>query len=214
MSCSIQYRVWREYELWVMEVAVIRIAWLRQQRVPLEKICECIVETVHERVAAWGRRMTVDLHVMFSDTASLEGLLLATIRHPDIIVSGDNVLDDFQLLLPFNTRLKHAAKTNPVQVHFDLYGEYWGRNFIPTSALSQYAENIEEARRIGAEYVSGNIATIHDRWIPHVNVLPSRRGSYPALAHVKNTEPLPFDLDIICRETLGAFNTEFFYRRV
>jgi len=201
-------------ELWVMECASIRIADLKHQKLSTKEICAKIVETVHDHIVRTGRKLAVDLHTAGGDTATLQGLFEAAVHHPDIIVSGDNVIGDFQLHLPFNSHLKRAAKTNPIQVHFDLNGEFWGRNFVPTSALSQYAAHIEEARRLRAVYIDGRVSTGHDSWSPHANVLPSRRRFYPALEQVSDYAPLPNDLEISCMDTLGAFNAEFFCRRV
>ena len=93
----------------------------------------------------------------------VEALLKAARAYPDIMVTGDNVIGDFHIHLPFNQHLWRAAQTNPVQVCFDLYGEYWGRSFFPTSALSQYEEHLAIARRMGAQWVNGRISTGHDK---------------------------------------------------
>jgi len=201
-------------ELWVMEGAAFKVADLKYQTLSLEEICMRIVDTVWEVVSRAGRRMSVDLHTAAGNAETLAGLFQAATRHPEIIISGDNVIGDFSLCLPFNAHLQHAAATNPVTVHFDVNGEYWGRNFIPTSALAQYAAHIEEARRLGVEYADGRVATTHNQWSPYANVLPSRRKYYPALAQVRDDLPLPRDLEIPAFDTLGGFNAEFFSQRV
>jgi len=200
-------------ETWIMECASIRIAHLRHQTLSTGEIIERIVETVHAFCRERGWRLDLDLHTAGGDRATLDGIFAAAARRPDVIVSGDNVVGDFQLRLPFNDHLRRAARSNPVQVHFDLNGEYWGRNFVPTCALAQYAEHLEEARRLGAECVNGRVSTGHDRWSPHDNLLPSRRRFYPALAEVKPGEPLPDNIEVCCTDTLGGMNAEFFCRR-
>jgi hypothetical protein len=96
---------------------------------------------------------SVDLHTAGGDPNTRNGLLRAAQRHSDIIISADNVIGDFNPFLPFHASLVEAAKTNPIAVHFDFNGEYWGRNFVPTSALNQYGAHIEEARHLGAVYL-------------------------------------------------------------
>jgi hypothetical protein len=201
-------------ELWVMEGAGVEISSLEHQQLSLEDICSRIVDAVHSHLANTGIKLDVDLHTSGGDRVMRAGLLRAAQLHPDIIVSADNVMGDFNLFLPFHEDLVKASVTNPIAVHFDLNGEYWGRNFVPTSALDQYALHIEEALKLGAVYVDGRVGTIHDIWSPHANVLPSRRPLYPALAKVSSATPLPPDLDIPSTDTLGSFNAQFFCRRV
>ncbi len=197
-------------ELWVMECASIVISELKHQSIPIAEICRRIVDTVFRMCRRHGLDMTVDLHTAGGHPGMLDGLLTAARAHPEIIVSGDNVAGDFHLNLPFNQHLWRAAVTNPVLVHFDLNGEYWGRNFYPTSALQQYALHLNEARALGAVAVNGRISTGHDTWSPHANILPSRRQEY---APVTAGEPLPANLEVCCFDTLGGFNAEFFCRR-
>jgi hypothetical protein len=200
-------------ELWVMECADVKIAHLTHQRLTTGEICSRIVDTVHSYLTANGRKMVQELHTAGGDPATRHGLYSAAARHPEVILSADNVIGDFHLHLPFNEYLVHASKTNPVQVHFDLNGEYWGRNFVPTSALDQYAEHIEIARSIGAAYLDGRLSTGHDDWSGHANILPSRRRFYPALETVNDSAPVPKKLEVCCTDTLGGFNAEFFCRR-
>ncbi len=199
-------------ELWAMECAPIVISDLRHQAVPLEEVCSRILNTVHTCAVAKGLRLTQDLHTCGGDTRTLHAFRLAASRRRDVIVSGDNVIGDYHLHLPFNAHIAKAAESNPVQVNFDLNGEYWGRNFVPTGALQQYAAHVEKARELNAVYVSGRISTAHDTWSPHGNVLPSRRHFYPGLGGVTGATPLR-DLEVACTDTLGAFNAEFFCRR-
>jgi hypothetical protein len=97
-----------------------------------------------------------------------------------------------------------------VQVFFDLNGEYWGRNFYPTCALSQYEEHIQECRDLGAVWVNGRISTGHDRRSPHFNVLPSRRRFYSVAEGADPKGPIPDGLEVCCFDTLGGFNAEYF----
>jgi hypothetical protein len=201
-------------EMWVVEDAGVQIASLEHQEISLEAICGRLVDCVYDWTSHWGIRLDVDLHTAGGDPITRYGLLNAAKRHRDIIVSADNVVGDFNLFLPFHKDLVEAATTNPIAVHFDFNGEYWGRNFVPTSALSQYAAHIEEARKLGALYLDGRVATIHNRWSPHANVLPSRLQFYPAIAQTSRDSPLPPNLDIPSTDTLGCFNAEFFCRKV
>ena len=155
-----------------------------------------------------------DHHPAAGHRCLLEGLLAATRAHPHIIVSADNTIGDFHLHLPFNNHLWRAALTNPVQVFFDLHGEYWGRNFFPTCALSQYREHLDEARALGAVCVTGRISIGHDKWSPYFNVLPARRHFYPAAESLNPQDPLPNDIEVCCFDSLGGFNAEFFCRYV
>ncbi len=200
-------------ELWCVEGAAVEVASLRRQGLSTPAICVRIVDTAHSCLTHTSIRLDIDLHTPGGDPVTREGLLNAAKRHKDIIVSADNVIGDFNLFLPFHKDLVEAAKTNPIAVHFDLNGEYWGRNFVPTSALDQYAAHIEEARRLGAVYLDGRVATIHNVWSPHANVLPSRRKFYPKLAGISADAPLPPDLFIPSTDTLGCLNAEFFCRR-
>ena len=201
-------------EMWVMECADIVISDLGRQRISLADICARLVRTAHDKCRRNGLALSVCLHTAAGNRSMLEGLLSATREHPDIIDSADNVIGDFHLHLPFNSHLWRAAQTNPVQVTFDLNGEYWGRNFYPTCALCQYEEHIEEARSLGAVCVNGRISTGHDRWSPHFNVLPSRRKFYAGTPTQNRGDPLASDLEVCCFDTLGGFNAEFFCRRV
>jgi len=199
-------------ELWIMECADVKVSHLQHQSIPLEEIIERIVGTVHEECRRRDLRLAVDLHTAGGHKATLDTILASARKRPDLIVSADNVVGDFHLHLPFNEHLKRAARTNPVQVHFDLNGEYWGRNFMPTVALDQYTRHIAEAQAIGAEYLDGRISTGHDSWGPHDNLLPSRRRFYPALQHLKPGNPLPNNIEVCCFDTLGGFNAEYFVR--
>ncbi|MCG3147423.1 MAG: hypothetical protein PCFJNLEI_00863 [Verrucomicrobiae bacterium] len=185
-------------ELWVMECASVIISNLQHQSISIAEIYRRIAETVFRKCRHHGLDMTVDLHTAGGHREALEGLLAAARANREIIVSADNVVGDFHLHLPFNLHLWRAAATNPVLVHFDLNGEYWGRNFYPTSALQQYAAHLREARQLGAVAVNGRISTGHDAGSPHFNVLPSRRHYYPTRQ------------EVCCFDTLGGFNAEFF----
>ena len=200
-------------ELWVMECAGVQVASLEHQQLSTEGICKRIVGAVHNYLAKTGMALDVDLHTAGGDPVTRTGLLRAAQQFPDVLVSGDNVVGDFNPFLPFNQHLADAAATNPIAVHFDLNGEYWGRNFVPTSALNQYSVHVEEARRLGASYIDGRVATAHDKWSPHANVLPSRRKFYPGLDKVSDAAPLPTDLDIASTDTLAWMEAEFFCRR-
>lgn len=201
-------------ELWVMEGAGVQIGSLEHQQLSTESICGRIVGAVHSSLAKSGIELDVDLHTAGGDPVMRAGLLRAAQQFPEVIVSGDNVVGDFNSFLPFNRHLADAAVTNRIVVHFDLNGEYWGRNFVPTSALNQYSVHIEEARKLGALYMDGRVATIHNTWSPHANVLPSRRRFYPGLDKVSDAKPLPSDLDIPSTDTLACVEAEFFCRRV
>jgi hypothetical protein len=200
-------------ELWCVEGAAVEVASLQRQGLSTPAICARIVDTAHACLAHTSIRLDVDLHTPGGDPVTRKGLLNAAKRHRDVIVSADNVIGDFNLFLPFHMDLVEAAKTNPIAVHFDLNGEYWGRNFVPTSALDQYVAHIEEARRLGAVYLDGRVATVHNVWSPHANVLPSRLKFYPKIAGISAAAPLPPDLFIPSTDTLGCFNAEFFCRR-
>ena len=201
-------------EMWVVEDAGVQIASLEHQDISIAAICGRLVESVHDWASQKRIRLDVDLHTAGGDPVTRYGLLRAAQRHDDILVSADNVVGDFNLCLPFHKDLAQAATTNPIAIHFDFNGEYWGRNFVPTSALTQYADHIERALRLGAVYLDGRVATIHNRWSPYANVLPSRLRFYPAIAKTSPNLPLPPDLNIPSTDTLGCFNAEFFCRRV
>ncbi|MCX5660273.1 MAG: hypothetical protein NTW19_11205 [Planctomycetota bacterium] len=200
-------------EMWIMEAAKVVVDNLKDQRIGLEEICVRIVDTVHDECRRLGLSLGLDLHVAAGNPLMDRALLAAGRRHPDILFSADNVIGDFHLHWPFNPRLREAARTNPVAVHFDLNGEYWGRNMVPTCALDQYARHIEEARKLGVVYLDGRCATAHDSWSPYVNVLPSRRAFYPALAEIEPGKPLPRNIEVCCVDTLGGFNARFFCAR-
>jgi len=203
----------RGIELWVMECAAITISHLKHQSLPLPEVFRRIVGTVHDHLGTSGRRLAVDLHTAGGDPVARKSLLAAATEFPDVLVSGDNVVGDFHLRLPFNGCLVEAGKTNPVVVHFDLNGEYWGRNFVPTAALDQYAEHLEQARALGAEYADGRVSTGHDRWSPHANILPSRVRHYPVGQGILASSPVPTELEVCSFDTLGGLNAEFFCRR-
>ncbi len=199
-------------ELWICEGANIILSHLKHQSVTLEQIVERILGIVDDYCQAKGLRLAVDLHTAGGHKPTLDAILAAAFRRPHVLVSGDNVIGDFHLHLPFNAHLQNAARTNPVQVHFDLNGEYWGRNFTPTVALAQYTRHLAEARAIGAEYVDGRIATIHNCGSPHDHVLPSRRHFYPALRQLPPGATPPPNIEVCCFDTLGGFNAEYFLR--
>ena len=89
----------RGIELWVVEGASIQIASLEHQQISLEDICGRIVDAVYLHLANTGIRLDVDLHTAGGDPVTRAGLLRAARRHPDIIVSADNVIGDFSLVL-------------------------------------------------------------------------------------------------------------------
>lgn len=204
----------RGIELHVSEVSTLRIVDLKSQQKSLHAVCKRIVQTVYDHLQKSGLQMIVETHTAGGDVVTLKALLAAATSRPDIIISADNVIGDFHLRLPFNEHLRRAAETNPIQVCFDLNGEYWGRNFVPTSALRQYAEHIEIARALNAVYINGRVATSHDIGESYANVLPSRQRFYPDLAYIGRSGILPHNLEICCTDTLGRFNAEFFCRRV
>ncbi|HBO45221.1 MAG TPA: hypothetical protein DD670_15095 [Planctomycetaceae bacterium] len=192
-------------EVWIMECANVQIFRLAHQPISTAEIIERLVATIYDACRKHGWKMTLDLHTAAGNTQTLQAILDAAKKRPDIIISGDNVIGDYSLVLPFNEHLREAAKTNPVCVHFDLNGEYWGRNYVPTSALSQYERDIEEARRLGVESVNGRVSTAHDHWSPHGNILPRYQKEYP-----------PYEnqcLQVSCTDTLGRLNAHFFCRR-
>ncbi|MBN2218550.1 MAG: hypothetical protein JW719_14335 [Pirellulales bacterium] len=192
-------------EVWIMECANVQIFRLAHQSISTEEIIERLVSTIYERCGKYGWKMTLDLHTAGGNTQTLRAIRAAARKRPDVIISGDNVIGDYSLALPFNQHMREAAKTNPVCIHFDLNGEYWGRNYVPTSALSQYERDIEEARRLGVESVNGRVSTAHDVWSPHGNLLPRYRAEYPPFANKS--------LQVSCTDTLGRLNAHFFCRR-
>jgi hypothetical protein len=204
------------FEMWVMECASLRIAHLKQQTIDMQEICTRIISTVYDHLHADGRSIPLaqDLHTTGGDTRTLHSLLSAATEHPDIILGADNCIGDYTLHLPFNTHLIRASQTNPFMVNFDLNGEYWGRNYVPTAAFRQYESHIEECLQYRPRYINGRIATEHNILNPHANVLPSRRQHYPTLQTVSNEEPLPTDLEIPCTDSIGAVNAEYVCRKV
>ncbi|MDD5677642.1 MAG: hypothetical protein PHW60_06565 [Kiritimatiellae bacterium] len=198
--------------VWICEISTIVISSLKSQSLSMEEIAAKIVDALHAKCVRHGLQLSFNLHsdaYVFS-----EALLAAARKYPDIIVADDSTAGDHHLNLPFNPRVRRAAVTNPVQVGFDLNGEYWGRNFYPTAALGHYEQFLNEARALGASWVEGRIATEHDSWSPYPNVLPSRRPLYPALAGWRAEDPIPKDMELCCFDTLGGFNAEFFCRYV
>lgn len=192
-------------EVWIMECANVQIFRLAHQPLSTADIIERVVATIHDACRRHGWKMTLDVHTAAGNTQTLQAILAAARNRPDIIVSGDNVIGDFSLVLPFNEHLRAAAKTNPVCVHFDLNGEYWGRNYVPTSALGQYERDLEAARQLGVESVNGRVSTAHDWWSPHGNILPRYQQEYPPFANQC--------LQVSCTDTLGRLNAHFFCRR-
>ncbi len=197
-------------ELWIMERAVIKISRLKNQRISTDEIIANIVNTIHRHLEPRNCKLDVDLHTSGGETGTLHSLMNAARKHNDIFMSADNTIGDYHLHLPFNKHLKEAAKRNPVIVNFDLNGEYWGKNFVPTSAINQYEAHIEEARKIKAGYLNGRVATENDMRNPHMNILPVRKKYYPALAGLSDNKTLPDDLRISCIDTLNAFNAIYF----
>ena len=188
-------------EVALTECAETKMEDLRHQTLSLKKIVDRIVATIDAACQKHHWKMTLNLHAAGGHSGLTESLFAAAQSRPDIIVTADNVIGDFSLCLPFNQHLREAAKTNPISVNFDLNGEYWGRNFVPTSALSQYESHLEEARRLGAESVNGRVGTVWDVWNPHENILPRYRDLYP-----------PFngkDLQVCSTDTLGRMNAIF-----
>lgn len=200
-------------ELWIEEGSEIVVTDFSHQSVPMPEYLDRIVGAVHEKCVQHKLELSVDLHTGGGHRLAVDSLLVAARKRPDILVSADNTIGDFHLCSPFNVHLYRASVTNPLLVHFDVHAEYWGRNFYPSVNLSQLAQHIEEARSLGAVYVNARIATVHDSWSPHANVLPGRRKLYPQLARVQDGEPIPKDLELCCFDTLGGFNAEFFCRR-
>jgi hypothetical protein len=192
-------------EVWIMEGADVQIFRLAHQRLSMNEIVERLVATIHGACRKFGWKMNLDIHTAAGNVQTLKAILAAAKKRPDVIVSGDNVIGDFSLALPFNEHLRQAARTNRICTHFDLNGEYWGRNYVPTSALSQYERDLEEARRLGAECVNGRVSTAHDCWSPYDNFLPHYKEEYPPFANQS--------LQVCCTDTLGRLNAHFFCRR-
>lgn len=201
-------------ETWIMECAPLCLSRLRHQQMPSDVILGQVVDTIYQQVSRHTMRMSMELHTAGGDIVALSAFKRTAQRYPDIIIGADDVIGDFSLHLPFNAHLIEAAKTNPIQVNFDLNGEYWGRNFIPTCALQHYEERIETARALNPVYINGRVCTGHDTWSPYANILPSRRCYYPAIAKINTHTEIPGDVKITCTDTLGGMNAEFFCRRV
>lgn len=199
-------------ELWIEEGADTPVSRLKHQSLTIGEIVERIVETVHAKCLQRGLKFDIDLHVGGGHRPTVEAILASARKRPDIIVSADDTIGDLHLLLPFNQHLWRAAVTNPVQVHFDVSGEYWGRNIYPTCALAQYASHLNEARALGASCVNGRVMAFVDARVPYANILPSRRSSYPELKGLRAEDPIPKGLEVCCFDTLGGFNAEFFCR--
>ena len=197
-------------ELWIMERATIKIARLKNQRISTGEIIANIVDTIHRHLTPRDCKLDIDLHTSGGETRTLHSLMDAARKHDDIFISADNTIGDYHLHLPFNKHLKEAAKNNPVIVNFDLNGEYWGKNFVPTSAINQYEAHIEEARKINAAYINGRVATENDMRNPHANIMPARKKYYPGLSDISNDKALPLDLRVPCIDTLNAFNAVYF----
>jgi hypothetical protein len=192
-------------ELTLSECAKIRMDSLRHQSLTLNEIVDRAVGAVHAACQKHKWMLTLNLHAAGGHSGMVQALFAAARRRPDIIVTGDNVIGDFSLCLPFNEHLREAAKTNRISVNFDLNGEYWGRNFVPTSALSQYEAHLEEARRLGVESVNGRVGTVWDSRNPYDNILPRYRDLYPPFAGK--------DIQVCSTDTLGRMNALFFCRR-
>lgn len=197
-------------ELWVMERAAIKVARLKNQKVSTDEIINRIVGTIHNRLKCFNCRLDIDLHTAGGETKTLNSLMSAAQKFDDVFVSADNTIGDYHLHLPFNKYLKIASQTNALIVNFDLNGEYWGRNFVPTTAIEQYEKHVEEARGMGAKYVNGRVATENDIFAPHANVLPSKINHYPEVLNISNETAIPSDLRIPSFDTIGCFNAEYF----
>ncbi len=197
-------------ELWVMERSTVKIARLKHQKISTDEILSKIVKTVRDNLKSRNCQLDIDLHTAGGETKTLFSLLDAARKYQDVIVSADNTIGDYHLHLPFNQHLERASRTNRVIVNFDLNGEYWGKNFVPTTAINQYEKHIEEARKINAKYINGRVATENDLSNPHVNVLPARKKSYPGLEQISNSSVLDACFRIPCLDTLTAFNAIYF----
>ena len=199
-------------ELWIEEGADTPLSRLKHQSLSIGEIVEKIVETVHAKCRRHRIQFDIDLHVGGGDRSTVEAILAASRKRPDLIVSADDTIGDLHLLLPFNSHLWRAAVTNPVQVHFDVNGEYWGRNIYPTCGLGQYVSHLNEARALGASCVNGRVMAFVDRRMPYANILPSRRRFYPELEGLRDEDAIPREMEISVFDTLGGFNAEFFCR--
>ncbi|MDD5678682.1 MAG: hypothetical protein PHW60_11965 [Kiritimatiellae bacterium] len=196
--------------MWICENATVTLSALRSQSISAQEIAERILSAVRAKCARHGLQFSVCLHTGSCDLS--EAFLAAARKYPDIIVAGDSTPGDHNLDIGFNPDLWRAAATNPVQVGFDLNGEFWGRNIYPTSALGHYAQFLNEARALGAVWVEGRVDTLHNDWSPYANVLPSRRHFFPELTGWRAEDPIPKDMEVNCFDTLGGFNAEFFCR--
>ena len=140
------------------------------------------VDAIHGVCREEGRGMVADIHSAGGNMAVTRAMIASYARYPELVVQTDATWGDYSLTCPTSILIPEIARHNPVQINFDCYGEYFGRNFVPTIYLNWIKTHWDNARAMAGDKltgIDGRVSTAHDNWSPHYEILPRFRHLFP-----------------------------------
>jgi hypothetical protein len=149
----------------------------------LRLVLDGAVDAIRACCREEGRGMVADIHSAGGDLAVTQAMIESYARYPELVVQTDATWGDYSLTCPTSVLIPEIIKHNPLQVNFDCYGEYFGRNFVPTIYLNWIKRHWDNARAMAGDKlvgIDGRVSTAHDNWSPLYEILPRFRPLFPA----------------------------------
>ncbi len=189
--------------LWSCECSTWPPGFLTHQDLRADEIFEKLVSGVRKICKEHNKHLLVDLHSPGGQRKTVNSILGTVSKFHDITVQSDCTWSDWSLHLPTSPFLKKISNTNKTFMSFDCYGEYFGRNGVPTCTPYWIEKHFREGVKIGIVGANGRIATGHDVAWPHTNVIP-RENEEKNFGTPCNEERR--NLELSCFDTLSGLN--------
>ena len=177
---------------------------------PLDSVLETCVDAFYSVCSEEKRKLVGDIHSSGGSAEVTGAMIKAYAKHPDIVIQTDATWGDYSLTCPTSVFIPEIAKNNPVMINFDCYGEYFGRNVVPTIYLNWIRKHWQNARVMAGEKlvgVDGRVSTANDNWSPHFEILPRFVREFPSvplnLHRPANTGKDRLILELSCFETFS-----------